>query len=319
MKTLKWSLMMFLTIGLMMAPVVVEAEDKPAAVVNGTAISEASLDSETQRLVEQMARQGRVLDEKNMPQVREDVLTRMVEEELLFQASQAEDIKVPDARVTEELNGIKQRFPDEKTYQDALAGTGISEKELVGKITRGMAIEELIKEHVVQEVTVSAEETRTFYDQNAAMFQQAEQVQARHILIKVESDATEEVKTEARTKIEAIQQKAADGEDFAQLASENSEGPSRAKGGDLGYFSRGQMVKPFEDACFALQTGEISGVVETQFGFHVIKVTDRKPASVIAYESAQPQIEERLKQEKSRRKIREYVDGLRAKADIQRN
>ena len=319
MKTFMRSTTMLLAIVLLMATAVVQAEEKPAAVVNGTTITEAALTSETQRLVEQMARQGRVIDDQNMPQVREDVLTRMVDEELLFQASQAKDIKVADARVNAELDTIKQRFPDEKTYQEALQGSGISEADLVSKIARGMAIEALIKTHVVQDVTVSEEEVRSFYDQNAAMFQQAEQVQARHILIKVESDATDEQKAQARSKIEAIRQKATDGEDFATLAQESSEGPSRTKGGDLGYFSRGQMVKPFEDAAFALKTDEISGVVETQFGFHIIKVTDRKPASVIAFESAQAQIEERLKQEKSRSEIRQFVDALREKADIQRN
>jgi len=294
------------------------ASDAPAAVVNGTTITQKALTFETQRMVEQMARQGRVPDEKNMPMVREEVLTRMVEEELLYQASQAEAITVPDSRVTAELDAIKKRFPSEKEYKDALAGIDMKEADLAKKITRGVAIEQLIRDHVVQDITVDEAESHAFYDQNTDMFKRPEQVQARHVLIKTTEDFTAEQKAEARAKIDAVRQKALDGADFATLASENSDCPSRTKGGDLGYFSRGQMVKPFEDAAFALETGTLSEVVETQFGYHIIEVTDRRSATVVAYESARAQIEERLKQEKSRRRIKEYIEGLRAKADIKR-
>ncbi len=281
MKSSMRSMVIFLFASLMLAPVWSLAADKPvsedpAAVVNGTAITQKALVFETQRMIEQMARQGQVPNEEIMPQVREDVLNRMIEEELLYQDSQTKEIKVPDARVTEELASIKQRFPSEKEYQDALAGIEMSEAELTRKITRGMAIEELIKNHVIQGTAVSDAESRAFYDQNARMFEKPEQIQARHILIKMEGDATEEQKSEARTKIEMVRKKALDGGDFAALAAEYSEGPSSAKGGDLGYFGRDQMVKPFNDAAFALEPGKISEVVETQFGYHIIEVTDRQ-------------------------------------------
>ena len=324
MKTSIRSMVIFLFASLMLVPAWTLAEEKPvpegpAAVVNGTTITQKALAFETQRRIEQMARQGQVPSEEIMPQVRDGMLTQMIEEELLYQDSQAKKISVSDARVTEELASIKQRFPSEKEYQDALAGIGMSEAELTRKITRGMAIEQLIKNHVVKGADVSDEESRAFYDQNASMFQKPEQIQARHILIKMEGDVTEAQKAEARAKIEMVRKKALDGEDFAALASEYSEGPSRTKGGDLGYFRRGQMVKPFDDVAFALEPGKISDIVETQFGYHIIEVTDRQPASVVSYETAQAQIVERLKQEKSRREIRQYIETLRAKADIKLN
>ena len=326
MKTIARSVVIIALVSVVMAPLGALAAEKAAsetaaAVVNGTTITQEALAFETQRMIEQMARQrqGQVPDEASMPQVREDVLNRMIEEELLYQDSQSKDIKVPEARVTEELASIKQRFPSEKEYQDALAGIEMSEADLTRKITRGMAIEQLIKEHVIQETAVSDAESRAFYDQNASMFEKPEQIQARHILIKMEGDVTEAQKAEALKKIEMIRKKALEGEDFAALASEYSEGPSSVKGGDLGHFSRGQMVKPFEDAAFALKTGEISEVVETQFGYHIIEVTDQQPASVVSYETVQAQIVERLKQEKSRREIQQYIETLRSQADIKRN
>jgi peptidyl-prolyl cis-trans isomerase C len=322
MKTTTYYTILLMIFSLLFSPFAVWAAEQPApadaaAVVNGSVITQEALSFETQRVMEQMARQGQVPNEAMMPQMRENVLSRMIEEELLYQDSQAKAIKVPEDRVKKELATIKERFPSEKEYHDALAGIGMSEDALAQKITRGVAIEELIKTHVIQEVAVSEEESRAFYDQNTSMFEKPEQVKASHILIKTAEDATEDQKMEARKKIDDVRKKAVEGEDFAVLAKEYSEGPSNARGGDLGYFSRGQMVKPFEDVAFALKKGEISDVVETQFGYHIIIVTDHRPASVVDYETAQAQIEERLKQEKSMRQIRQYIETLREKADIQ--
>ena len=324
MKIIKRYGVVFSVFTLLIGAAAVQAADQPApadaaAVVNGTVITQNALNFETQRFLEQMARQGQVPGEDMMPQVRKDVLSRMIEEELLYQESQSKAITVPEERITAELTSIKERFPSEKEYLEALAGIDMSEADLAQKITRGVAIEELITTHVVQEVTVSEEESRAFYDQNAGMFEKPEQVQARHILIKTAEDATEDQKKEARRKIDDVRQKVVDGGDFAALAKEYSEGPSNVRGGDLGYFSRGQMVKPFEDAAFALQQGEISEVVETQFGYHIIEVTDHQPASVVAYETVSAQIIEHLKQEKGRRQFLQYVETLREKADIQTN
>ena len=324
MKTIMKCFASFIIFSLLMIPALGRAQDQqapndPAAVVNEAVITQEALAFETQRAIEQLARRGQVPSEEMMPQIREDVLNRMIEEELLYQASQAAGIKVPDSRVEKELASIKERFPSDKEFQEALAGIGMSEDDLKRKITRGVAIEELIKNDVVQEIEVSDEESRSFYEQNASMFEKPEQVKARHILIKTVEDATAEQKTEARKRIDDVRQKVVDGGDFAALAQEYSEGPSSARGGDLGYFSRGQMVKPFEDVAFVLEKGEISEVVETQFGYHIIEVTDHQAASVVAYETAQAQIVERLKAEKSRSQIRAYIETLRGKADIKIN
>jgi len=322
MKTTTYTQLVLVICILLLIPLAGWAQDQPsptdtAAMVNGSVITQKALSFETQRFMEQMARQGQVPGEDMLPEVRKNVLNRMIEEELLYQDSQAKAIKVPESRVQKELTSIKERFPSEKEYHDALAGIDMDEDALTRKITRGVAIDELIKTHVVQDVAVTDEESRTFYDQNASMFEKPEQVQARHILIKTAEDATEEQKTAARKKIDDIRKKAVAGEDFAALAKTYSEGPSNARGGDLGYFSRGQMVKPFEDVAFALKKGEISDVVETPFGYHIIQVTDHRPASVVSYDTAKTKIAERLKQEKSLRQIRQYIETLREKADIE--
>jgi len=141
---------------------------------------------------------------------------------------------------------------------------------------------------------------------------------ASHILIKVDSKADASKKAEARKKIEKIQKKVKKGEDFAALAKEFSEGPSGAKGGDLGYFKRGQMVKPFEDVAFALKPVEVSDIVETRFGYHLIKVIDKKPEKVIAFAEVKDKLQQYIKRQKIQGQVNQYIEELKGKAKIDR-
>jgi peptidyl-prolyl cis-trans isomerase D len=149
-------------------------------------------------------------------------------------------------------------------------------------------------------VTILAEDASDYYEGNIEQFKSPETVKARHILIKVDENATPEQVEEARQRIEDVHQKAIAGEDFTKLAAEFSEGPTKKKGGDLGTFRRQDMVKPFSDKAFAMQAGEISEPVRTEFGWHIIKVEQVNPASVRSLDEARPEIEAKLKADRSR-------------------
>jgi len=146
------------------------------------------------------------------------------------------------------------------------------------------------------EVVISDEEVESYYEENKDMYQQEWQVRARHILFKLEAEATEEEEEEVRKRALSVLEKARAGEDFADLAKEYSEGPSSEQGGDLGYFSSGQMVKPFEDAAFGMEKGEISDLVKTQHGYHIIKVEDIKEDRTKILTEVQDEIRRRLLQ-----------------------
>ena len=120
-------------------------------------------------------------------------------------------------------------------------------------------------------IAVSEADARAYFDAHPDEFKMPERVHASHILVKVDPNASDASKAESRKKLEGIKARLDGGEDFAKLAEENSDCPSSAKGGDLGFFTRGQMVAPFEEAAFALNPGDTSDVVETRFGFHLIK------------------------------------------------
>jgi peptidyl-prolyl cis-trans isomerase C len=145
-------------------------------------------------------------------------------------------------------------------------------------------------------------------------------VRASHILISTKptdpNADPNQVKVQAKSKAEDLLKKAKEGADFAALAKENSSCPSAAQGGDLGSFPRGQMVKPFEDAAFALKVGQISDLVETEFGYHIIKVTEHQDPNQIAFDKAKTNILNELTQQKKQEAARKYVDSLRQSAKI---
>jgi len=146
---------------------------------------------------------------------------------------------------------------------------------------------------------ISNEEAESFYRQNISRYSIPEQRKARHILIKTTAEDSEDVLSEKREKAEQILELARSGEDFAELARQYSEGPSGPRGGDLGSFSRGRMVKPFDDAAFALDEGAISDIVETQFGFHIIKVEKIEPAHIKTLEEVKAEIASQLQEQKA--------------------
>ena len=149
-------------------------------------------------------------------------------------------------------------------------------------------------------VTLSEDDIGEYYESNPDQFKSPHTVQARHILIKVDQKATPEQVEEARRRIEDIHKLAAAGQDFAELAKKYSEGPTKAKGGDLGAFRREQMVKPFSDKAFSLQAGEISEPVRTDFGWHIIKVEKVNPATTRSLDDARADIESKLKSDRSK-------------------
>jgi len=261
---------------------------------------------------------GKPLLDPQISQIKKEVLENLINRELLFQESQRKGIEVDEAAINEQVMTLKKRFPSEAEFKSALMKANLSEAAIKAQIKRGLAIQQFIDAHIAQKAAVSDQEIKAFYESRPALFKQPEQVRASHILIKVEPQADESQKATARNKIEEIQQRLQKGEDFAALAQEFSQCPSSAKGGDLGYFRRGQMVKPFEEAAFALRPGEVSDVVETRFGYHLIKVIDKKPESTISYEEIKDKLQEHLKQQKVRNQITLYIEELKGKAKVER-
>ena len=193
----------------------------------------------------------------------------------------------------------------------------MSEADLRDYTRKDLVISNFVEKTIIPSIAVSEDDARKFYEQNADKFTRGETVRASHILIGVDEKASADEKKKAHDKAETLRKELATGADFAKLAKENSTCPSSARGGDLGYFGKGQMVPPFESAAFNLKPGAISDVVETQFGYHIIKLIEKKAPEKVDFKEVRQRIEEYLKNQKIGMAINEYLNTARKKAAIE--
>lgn len=288
------------------------------AVVNETVITNDALERELEMVKRQYESMGSPLFDAQLPEIKARVGEVLIDRELLYQESQKKKIVVDEKEVQERFQEWKGQYPSDDLEKSALAAINHTEESLKKDIRKLMAIEKFIDQQFKGKVAVTEEEVKSFYDSHPNFFQKPEQVRASHILIKLDPNADPAKKEEARKKLEEAKKKLAQGGDFAALAKELSECPSSAQGGDLGFFHRGMMVKPFEDVAFALEPNNVSDIVETQFGYHLIKVTEKQPAGTVSLEESRDKIEEYLKGQKIGEEVKKCVAALKEKAIIKR-
>jgi peptidyl-prolyl cis-trans isomerase C len=293
------------------------ASMKKVADVNGTIITQGQVDSEYGRYEKQLAMSGQTPDEAKQAEIKKQVLEGVVNREVLYQECVKEGVKATDAEVDEQIAQFKQRFQTPEQFTTVLATMNLTEDTMKAQLEKDMSIRKLVDKNVADKVVVTDEQAKAFYDSNPDVFKTPEMVRASHILIKADEKMSPEDKAKAREKLVEIQKRVKNGEDFATVAKESSECPSAARGGDLNFFQRGQMVKPFEDVAFSLPVNSVSDIVETQFGYHLIKVTEKKDAGTVSYDEVKDRIKQHLKQEQVNQKFPEYVKELRAKAKVE--
>lgn len=288
------------------------AAQGPVAKVNGVPIEAIEL-----RRARKVMLRGQEVPAGQQEAMDKQALDQLVSAELLYQAAAKVEVKDLDKLVDEKVAQGKTRFTNEKDFEKAIKDLEMDEKALRDYTRRDLLISKYIESSIVPKIKVTEEDARKFYDQNPDKFTRDETVKASHILIGVDPKASAEDKKKAREKAEKLHKELVGGADFAKLAKDNSTCPSSQQGGDLGFFGKGQMVPSFEKAAFALKPGEISDVVETQFGYHVIKVTEKKPADTVAFKDAKAKIEEYLKGQKINAAVGDYIAEVKKTAKIE--
>jgi peptidyl-prolyl cis-trans isomerase C len=319
----KWSGVVLTALALAAAASLLTAAEEQVpkdkvAVVNGTVITRLDLERRMADTQRRLSNAGQPLSDSQLAEIKKQALEDLIDRELLYQESQRQGIKVDKAAIDREIEALKSRFPSEAELKKSLARMGLSESAVRLRFLQERAIRELIEKEFGQKVSVADREVKAYYDKYPSFFKEPEKVRARHILIKVDPQADPAEKAGARKKLEKIQQKLRKGEDFADLARKFSQCPSAANGGDLGSFERGQMVKPFEEAAFALNPGDVSDIVETRFGYHLIEVIDRQPETIIPYEDVKDRLARYVKQEKIQKEVRVYAEKLKENANVRR-
>jgi peptidyl-prolyl cis-trans isomerase C len=175
-----------------------------------------------------------------------------------------------------------------------------------------------LKHEIVGKINIPEEDLKKYYEAHKDEFKTPEMVKVRHILVKVDASATEKDKKAAKKKAEGILKRIKAGEDFAKLAAEVSDDPgSKESGGEIGFFPKGRMVKSFEDAAFALKPGEVSGLVKTQYGYHIIKVEEKKPAGIQPFDEVKESIRQKLVQDQTKSDVLAFIEKAMKDAKVE--
>jgi len=318
----------------------IEAEEPAAAetgladtivTVNGTAITEGDIDKMIEPQLAAMASQSENSDRPVGPQfmeqmkkmLREQALERVIVDKLIDEKTKQNNITITDEEVMNQIKKIAsmQRPPmSVEEFREKMEDLGQSFDEIKQQVRKGMAFQTMMETRFAEDVNITEADANEYYEQYKSRYQTPEQVQASHILIKPDTSDPNtdpnEAKSTAKAKAEELLEQIKAGADFAELARANSDCPSAERGGDLGFFGKGQMVPSFEKAAFDLQVGQVSDIVETEFGYHIIKVTDHKDAGVTTFEQAKDSINMQLKQRKQRELAAKFIESLKAEANI---
>ncbi|WP_379153141.1 peptidylprolyl isomerase [Paenibacillus sp. sgz5001063] len=231
----------------------------------------------------------------------DSTLENLITTTLVDQEAKKANITVTDADITNEIEDLKTQFGGEEALNSALQQSSMTLDDL----KKQMPLQVKIRKLVEPKVTVTDDEISKYFEDNKATFNQEEQVRASHILVKTKEEA------------DAILKQLKDGADFAALAKEKSaDTGSKDKGGDLDFFKKGDMVAEFADAAFKLKVGETSGAVKTEYGYHIIKVTDRKEAHVYTLAEKKEEITKTLKAQKVSEMSSTWLADLKAGAKI---
>ena len=284
----------------------------PVARVNGVAIAAVEL-----RRAEKVMLRGQEVPAEQRAALDKQAVEQLVSAELLYQAAEKMELKDLDKQIDAKVAEGRKNFKNEQEFKNAIKDLEMDEKDLREYTRRDLLISLFVETTFVSKTSVPETEIRAFYDKNPDKFKRDETVKASHILIGVDDKASPDDKKKAREKADKLRKELAGGADFAALAKGNSTCPSSQQGGDLGFFGKGQMVPQFEKAAFALKPGEISDVVETQFGYHIIKLTDKKPAEITDYKDVKGKIEEFLKGQKINEAIQKYLADVKKTARIE--
>jgi foldase protein PrsA len=269
-----------------------------AAVVNGAPITWDDIDKKYTAVPAQL----------RATITKEILLNQTINEMLLKDEIAKQNIAVQKSEITSITDSIKSQFPSQAEFNSALAAQGITFAEFESQLELRLQINRLLEKEV-PELAINESEMRNYFSQNNASLGQPEQVRALHILVNTSTEALD------------ILNRIDNGANFSELAKNYSlDTGSAAVGGDLGFFSRDQMVKAFEDAAFSMKIGEVSRPIKTDFGYHIIKVIDRKDPVPADYAKLKTLIELNIlntKLQTNRDQVNAYIESLRSKADIQ--
>ena len=303
------------------------------AKVNGTELTSDLLKREMIAYRLLASRQGKTMETKNEEKIARGLLMKAIDDELIYQQGLKQNINIDSATIDRELDHIQTQFPDKKLFLAALAAQRLTFDVLKINIKKTLVKEEFVRANIVSEVQVTDDKVKSFYDKNKDTFIKPETFKISHIYVSIpapgdgEADSPEDrakakeildwVKNEARKKIDWASLSLKSGKPFTSVAKEFSEDPKTSeKGGDLGFLMKNQTLPEVSSAMVKLKVGEISSVIESSLGFHIIQLTEKKESHPIALAEVKPEILNHLLKLETEKQLKNYLSGLRKKSEI---
>jgi parvulin-like peptidyl-prolyl isomerase len=283
----------------------VSEEDEVLATVNGAPITLLEYKASLEKLKAQLPK-GDSMDPEGIKTLKMSLLNQLIEKKILIAEAGKLGITVSEAEMNEQINKIVGEYPDSETFNSRMKEENIDIPSWKKEIEYQIMLDKLVKAVAGSEITVTPDEVRKYYDDHLDLYNSPTRVRALQIML--------ETREQAQTILDEIK----GGGDFSELAGTYSISPDSEKGGDLGYFSEAEMPPAFS-VVFTMKPGDLSDVVESEYGFHLFKVIDRREAKMLSLDEARPEIEEKLKRLKSEEKYGEWFEQIRKSTKIEVN
>lgn len=296
----------------------VTGKDGMIASVNGKGIKLADFTEKYDRFTQTFKARKRPVPAKIDARYRDSIVKRLIEEELIAQEAEQSKISIDQAQLQKEFDQYKAMFKTDDRFNSYLKNAKLNEDGVKQNLSKNLKLRTLLEK--LGGKVVTDKEIRAYYDENLAKYKVREQIRARHILLKTAKDATPEQIAEVKVKADQLAAEAKknnNDEAFAALAKKHSEGPTAPRGGDLSFFARNRMVKEFDDKAFSMKVGEVSEPVKTRFGWHIIRVVEKKEAMTRSFEEVQESISRTLRNRENRTARQDLIEKLRAKAKVE--
>lgn len=287
-----------------------------AAKVNGEAILWAEVDHEVNRFAVQAGADPKSKEfEKQKSELTKGIVDQLILQKIIMQEARKRTLVASDKEIGEQLARIKTQFPNDKAFADTLAKENLTLSAL-RELIRFRLTQKRVVDAVTKDVKVPDDDVRAAFDKDRTSYDKPAQIKVSHILFRV-TDKNQEPVAQAKAKI--VQAKLGDGEKFEDVAKKYSEDPGSAeRGGDLGFVTRGTLVKEFEEVAWGLKPGQVSSLIRTQYGLHIIKLYDIKPAEKAEFDKAKDEVRDKLLAGKREKAFEAWLEEQRKTAKIER-
>ena len=294
-----------------------DALPDPVAKDNGPPTSRADLQNVTESVLASNGRRLQDLSASDKKSAFLAVLEQIINDRLI--SAQAVNEKVDEVTVLRTYDNLENQYASPTVFEEQIKKSGQTPEKVRENIRRQLAQQQWLEKQIADDVKVTPQEVEKFYkDGPPSKFDVPEMIQASHILVAVRRDAPPEDALAAENKIKAVADRLKKGEKFEDLAGQFSDDPNtKNKAGDLGFFQKDRVLPEIGDAAFKLKVGEISPPVRSEFGYHLIKLTDRHPAHNATLDEMRPQIEAYLAQQKRKAAATKVVQALRSQAKVE--